>query len=256
MPEHLKALVVILVLASVVFAFARQPACALAMAPADFARRRNLWFAITVIAFLAHSFWVYVILVGALLLITAKREQNKVGLYFFLLFTVPPIGAEISGLGGIRYFFAIDYLRLLSLTILLPVSLILRKHAVAEGAKSNYTDKFLAAYIILNLVLQLNVDSFTNTLRHGFYFFIDIVLPYYVVSRSIKDMQGFRDALMSFVVAGMILAMIGGFEFGKHWLLYSSLEDALGVQWGYRNYLDSVGTVRALARTGQPIFLG
>lgn len=256
MPEHLKALVVILVLASVVFAFARQPACALAMAPADFARRRNLWFAITVIAFLAHSFWVYVILVGALLLITAKREQNKVGLYFFLLFTVPPIGAEISGLGGIRYFFAIDYLRLLSLTILLPVSLILRKHAVAEGAKSNYTDKFLAAYIILNLVLQLNVDSFTNTLRHGFYFFIDIVLPYYVVSRSIKDMQGFRDALMSFVVAGMILAMIGGFEFGKHWLLYSSLEDALGVQWGYSNYLERDGTLRALASTGQPIVLG
>jgi len=256
MPEHLKALVVIMGLAALVFAFIKRPACAMATTASDFARRRNLWFAITLIAFLAHNFWIYVMVVGALLLITAARETNKVALFFFLLFAVPPIQAEITGLGLIRYFFAIDYLRLLSLTILLPAFLVLRKRAVAEGAKRSNADMILAAYLILNLLLQLGVDSFTNTLRHGFYVFIDVVLPYYVVSRSLKDMQSFRDALMSFVVAAMILAIIGSFEFGKHWLPYSSLEDALGVQWGYGGYLERDDSLRAQASTGQPIVLG
>lgn len=256
MPEHLKALVVIMGLAALVFAFFKRPACAMATTVSDFARRRNLWFAITLIAFLAHNFWIYLIVAGALLLISAPRETNKAALFFLLLFAVPPIQAEISGLGLIQHFFAIHYLRLLSLTILLPAFLVLRKHAVAEGAKRSNADMILAAYLILNLLLQLSVDSFTNTLRHGFYVFIDVVLPYYVFSRSLKDMQSFRDALMSFVVAAMILAIIGGFEFGKHWLPYSSLEDALGMQWSYGGYLERDDSLRAQASTGQPIVLG
>lgn len=256
MSEHLKSLIVILFLAGLVFAFIKRPACAMATTASDFGRRRNLWFAITLIAFLAHNFWIYIIVAGALLLITAPRETNKAALFFLLLFAVPPIQAQISGLGVIQHFFTIHYLRLLSLTILLPAFLVLRKRAVTEGAKQTNADMILAAYLILNLLLQLNVDTFTNTLRHGFYAFIDVVLPYYVVSRSLKDMQSFRDALMSFVVAAMILAIIGGFEFSKHWLLYSPLEDALGVQWGYGGYLERDDSLRAQASTGQPIVLG
>lgn len=256
MPEHLKSLVVILFLAALVFTFVKRPACAMATTASDFTRRRNLWFAITLIAFLAHNFWIYVIVVGALLLVTTARETNKVALFFLLLFAVPPIQAQISGLGVIQHFFTIHYLRLLSLTILLPAFLDLRKRAVAEGAKRTNADMILAAYIILNLLLQLNVDTFTNTLRYGFYTFIDVVLPYYVVSRSLKDMQSFRDALMSFLLAGMILAIIGTFELGKHWLLYSSLDEALGLEWGYGGYLERDDSLRALASTGQPIVLG
>ena len=47
MAEHLRALSVILVLATLVYAFAKAPACATASTAADFDRRRNLWFGIT-----------------------------------------------------------------------------------------------------------------------------------------------------------------------------------------------------------------
>jgi len=256
MPEHLRSLVAILGLATLVFAFAKRPAVALAITTSDFARRRNLWLAITSIAFLAHNFWIYIVAVASLLLIAARREKNIVGLYFFLLFAVPPISAEITGLGIIRYFFAIDYLRLLSLTVLLPASLALRKQAATERVKPSNADKLLAAYLVLNLLLQLNVDTFTNTSRSGFYFFIDVVLPYYVASRSLRDLQSFRDALMSFAVAGMVLSIIGVFELGRHWLLYAPLADALEAHWGYGNYLERDNALRALASTGQPIVLG
>ena len=58
MPEHFRALVVILVLAGIVFAFARRPAADL-IPHSDFTRRRNLWFALTLVAFFSHSFWVF-----------------------------------------------------------------------------------------------------------------------------------------------------------------------------------------------------
>lgn len=256
MPEHLKALAVIMGLAALVFTLVKQPACAIATTASDFARRRNLWFAITLTAFLAHNFWIYVIVTGALLLVTGRHETNKVALFFSLLFAIPLLQAEISGLGVIKHFFAINHFRVLSLTILLPAFLELRKRADTQASKPTHADLILAAYLILSSMLQLNVDSFTNTLRFGFYAFLDVVLPYYVVSRSLKDMQGFRDVLMSLVVAGMVLAAIGMFEFGRHWLLYSSLDDALGVSGGFGSYLEREGSLRALATTGQPIVLG
>src|SRR4051812_33851802 len=105
MPQHLKALVVILILAAPLFVLAKGPACASAMQPDDFNRRRNLWFAVTLTAFLAHNFWVYIVGVGVLLLTTMPKEKNPLAAYLFLLFAVPAIDAQITGLGVINHFF-------------------------------------------------------------------------------------------------------------------------------------------------------
>ena len=257
MPEHLRALVVILVLATVVFAFAKAPACTLASTTGDFERRRNLWFGITLAAFLAHNFWIYTLVAAALLLFAVAREPNKLAMFFFLLFAVPPISAQITGLGIINYFFTIDYIRLLTLMVLFPAFLSLRTQPDIERFGRSIPDKLIAGYIILNFLLMLTASTFTNTLRHGvFYAFIDIFLPYYVASRALKNLQGFRDALMGFVVAALVLSAIGAFEFARHWLLYSPLQDALGTRWGYAHYLDRGESLRAQGTTGQPIPLG
>ena len=258
MPEHLRALVVILVLATAVFVFAKAPACALASTRGDFERRRNLWFGITLVAFLAHDFWIYIIVTAVLLLFTLPREPNKLAMFFFLLFAVPAISAEITGLGIIAHFFTIDYIRLLALTVLLPAFLSLRTQPDVERFGRTLPDKLIAGYIVLNFLLMLTASTFTNTLRSGvFYPFMDVFLPYYVASRSLKNLQGFRDALMGFAVAALVLSAIAAFEFARHWLLYSSLDDVLGVQWGYGNYLErGQGSLRALGSVGQPIPLG
>lgn len=259
MPEYLSALVVILVLATAVFAFAKAPACAVASTAGDFERRRNLWFGITLAAFLAHNFWIFIIVAAALLLFALPREPNKLAMFFFLLFAVPAIPAQITGLGIINHFFTIDYVRLLTLAVLLPAFLYLRTQPDNERFGRLIPDKLIAGYIVLNFLLMLSASTFTNTLRNGaFYAFIDIFLPYYVASRSLKNLQGFRDALTGFVMAALVLAAIGAFEYAKHWLLYKDLEDVLGAQrWGYGNYLDrGQGSLRALGSVGQPIPLG
>lgn len=257
MPEHLRSLVVILALATVVFVFSKAPACALASTAGDFERRRNLWFAITLIAFLSHNFWIYIIVVLAFLLFALPREPNKLAMYFFLLFAAPPIAAQITGLGIVDHFFAINYLRLLALAILLPAFLFLIRQPDTERFGRSLPDKILIGYLVLFFLLLLQVDTFTNAVRRGvFYSFIDVFLPYFVASRSLRTLTRFRDALMAFVVAALVLAAIGAFEFGKGWLLYTALEDALGAPWGASFYLRRGENLRAFGSTGQPIPLG
>jgi hypothetical protein len=196
--------------------------------------------------------------VGALLLYAVPREQNKLAMYFFLLFAVPPFQSQITGLGIIKHFFAIDYFRLLSLAVLLPAYLVLRKEPGVIPFGRLLSDKFILGYFILNFVLMLTASTFTNTLRHAlFYNFIDYFLPYYVASRSMKNLQNFRDALMAFVVAALVLCAIGAFEMVTHWLLYGSLGSALGIVWEWGRYLErGEMALRAQASTGHSIALG
>ena len=81
MPEHLRALVVILVLAVTVFKLAERPLTAAAISLRDYRRRRNLWFAITLIAFFSHNFWVYLAVAGAVIFHFGRRDRNPFALY-------------------------------------------------------------------------------------------------------------------------------------------------------------------------------
>jgi O-antigen ligase len=259
MPDHLKALVVVLLLACTVFVLAKSSACALASDERDYERRRNLWLGLTLTAFLAQDFWIYVCIAGALLFIAASKQANKPAMYFFILFALPPVAAEIPSPGIVENLFAVNYLRLLALAVLLPAFLSLRKQADREPFGRTLPDKLLAAYLVLSFVLQLTSNTLTYTLRHYvFYAFIEVFLPYYVVSRSLRSLADFRDALMAFVVAALVLSAIGTFEFLRHWLLYANLDEALGVRWGLGGYASSGrgDSLRAVASTGQPIVLG
>lgn len=257
MSEHLRALIVIIGLAIVVFVIAKGPACAGAMNAADFDRRRNLWFAITLIAFLAHNFWIYVFFTTILLLVTVSRESNKLAMFFFLVFALPAVAAQIPGPGGINQLFSVHYYRILALTVLFPAFLYLWFKKDSEGFGRSLPDKLFAAYLILQLLLIMQFNSLTNALRHGvFYAFTDAFLPYYVASRSLKNIGEFRDALMAYVAGAFVISAIGAFEAAKGWLLYGALEDALGVPWNLGSYLSRDDTLRALATAGHPLALG
>jgi O-antigen ligase len=257
-PEHLRALIVILALATTVFALARRPVCALATRAEDFVRRRNLWFGVTLLAFLAHDFWVFVLGAGFLAWLSGRREGNPLALYFLVLFAVPAIGAKIGGLGVLEHLFFLDYARLLALAILLPAYWSLRNAPDTLQFGRQLADVLLLAYLALQLALMLGSLTFTNALRHGvFYAFVDVFLPYYVASRGVRSLAAFRDAAAAFVVAALVLSAIATFEFMKHWLLYASLERALGASWPYGNYLmRGADLLRAQATAGSPIALG
>lgn len=259
MPEHIKALIVILVLSTVVFAFAHRPACAISGAR-DFTRRRNLWFALTLTAFLAYSFWLYALIAIPLLVFAYSRETNIPALFFFILFVLPMATIPIPGMGVINYFFDLSHARILELFILLPAFIVLLQRGNAPFFGRTGPDRILAAYMLLTVVLYLRETTVTDTVRQAFYMFIDVFLPYFVISRSLKDIQAFRVALLSLVLAIMVAALVAVFEFSKHWSLYQAVVGALGLGGEYRGifggFILRSGMLRATAIAGQPIALG
>lgn len=255
MPEYIRALIVLSALATVVFYFVKTPATAVAMSIDDFVRRRNAWICITLAGFLAQNYWVFAAIVSLLIYNAAKKDSNKIAFFFFLLLAVPQISVEIPGFAGIRYFFTIDYVRILTAIVLLPVCINVRKQAAEQKSKAFLPDKILAAYIILNLIIQAQYDIATNVVRSILNWTIDVVIPYYAISRSIKDLKGLTEVLMGFVVAATFVSVVGVFEFLRHWVLYLPMGDALGVDWT-SNYLSRGNALRARATSGHPIVFG
>ena len=258
MPEHLRALVVILILSTVVFTLAKAPLCAAAIQVNDFKRRRNLWFAVTLIAFLSHNFWMMCFLCGVVAALGAQRDPNPLALYFALLFAVPPFAAQIPGFGGINYFFDLNYIRLLNICILVPAAARIAMSREARGHAPRATDLLLAGHVALIFVLTLLISNFTGTVRQAFMLALDIALPYYVASRLPLTREAFREIAAAFLLSVAILAALAVFEFAWRWLLYNPLADALGVRWSFGSYLlrGEGGALRALASTGHSIVLG
>jgi O-antigen ligase len=260
MPEHLRALVVILAIAAVVFGLARRPLVACGMAPEDFNRRRNLWFGITLAAFLAHDFWLYSLITAAMVLVYGLRDRNPIALYVVLLFAVPPFGVQIPGFGLINYVFELDHIRLLNLTLLLGALVrSSREPSTPAGpAGTGVAGKLLLGYLGLLIVLTMMLSNFTGTMRTTFMLAVDVWLPFYVGYRTLRSRVALREVAAAFALAGALLAAIALFEFAKSWLLYAALEQALNVPWSMGNYLarGEGGALRALASTGHPIVLG
>ncbi|QXI50130.1 O-antigen ligase family protein [Pseudomonas anuradhapurensis] len=255
MPEHLRALIVILFLASVVFLLARRPACDL-IPLRDFKRRRNLWFLLTLLAFFSHSFWLYLGAGAVILYIAGRREHNPMALFYLLLFLIPPASLQVPGFGLVNFLVELNHIRLLSVCVLLPAALALRRQGDTLRFGRTWPDRLLAAELLLMSVLYLRETTLTDTLRQTFYLYIDVLLPYYVASRGLRQISDFKDTLLAFVLASFLLALIGVAEYVRHWLLYSALVDAMGVPWSMSGYLDRGGSLRASVTTGQAIVLG
>ena len=119
---------------------------------------------------------------------------------------------SIPGFGLINYLLILTHARILALFILLPAFFILFRQSETLSFGRTGADKVLVTYLLLTVLLGLRATSVTDTLRQTFYMFIDVFLPYFVISRSLKDLQAFKDALLSLVVAIMVLAPLAVFE--------------------------------------------
>lgn len=258
MPLHLRALVVILVLAIATFMLARVPITVQACTQEDFIRRRNVWFGLTLACFLSHNFWVFIVVSMAILAYAQRTEWNRFALYLSSMLTLPHLSSQLPGFGVFDQLFTVNQLRMLSLAILLPTYLLLRKSPDVVPFGRLLADKLVIAGILLKLVLTAPYTSLTNLVREEvLYPFLDLFLLYYVASRSLKTLQMYRDALAAFIVGAMIYSVVIAFEFTNYWLLYRGLDVALNaLSHAGQNYLLRAGLLRAEGTGGQSIVSG
>lgn len=253
MPEFIKAYIAIIFLSTVAFYFAKK-ATSNILPEKEFKLYKNSWYVLTSLAFLTMNYWLFWGLSFLFVAIRVKKALYPTGLYMAIIAAVPPINAALSGFGLINYLMYVDYLVMLSMALLLVLFIKIQSSHLPLGRVK--TDIFVISYLLLNVSLNVSGTTFTDILRQSAVLFLSNFLPYYVLSRAIRDKDQLKVTLAAFVFACFPAALIGFFEAAKGWLLYSPLQSALKQFWAFGGYLGRDGALRASSSFGHSIAFG
>lgn len=254
MLAQLKALLVVLALATAIFVIAK-PVWLRFTKPEDFARRRMVWYLLTIVGFASTSFWLYAVIAAPVIWWAAKKDSTPLALFLFLVFVVPPVSKAIPVV-GIKQLFDMSNWRLLVLVILLP-PVLLRLQAAGHGEplRLSLMDLLLLLFGALQLVLFMPYESLTNTMRRGFLFVLDTYLVFFAFSRLLSSRRALTDAMGALCLSACIMALLGVFESLRSWLLYTGIAE----MWGDVNefaWLLRGDSLRAQVATGHAITFG
>jgi O-Antigen ligase len=264
MPVSFKAMIVVVAIAATIFRFAK-PIALQFSTEGDFVRRRNVWFVLTITAFLSPSFWLFVLVAVPLLAWAGKKDTNPLALYLLLMHVIPEIPIEIPVV-GIKSLFGVDLYRLLSLCVLVPTVWRLRKQKDPTRIRGlGAMNGLLLAYGAMQVVLFIHVEApgealaqetLTDAMRRAFLFLIDTYVLYVVASRTCSNRRAITEVLAAFCLACVMMAPVAVFESLRHWLLYFDLSARWGGRDIARHYYIRGDTVRAVVSTGHPLVLG
>ena len=263
MPFHYKAFAIIMLVTWMSFLVAR-PVFLSFMSASDFTRRRNVWFALTAVAFLMPNFWLVVIVSVPLLTYATVKDSNPPALYLILLLALPPLTRTLSIPGVINEILGIDHLRLLALIVLAPEAIRLfntrrpiPEAGLAVGTRTNWTipDALLLSYVTLQCILTFPFQSITASLRLTFELAAFSVMPYFVLSRFLNTRDRIVEAMAAFALGIAVLVPLGIVEFLSGAVLYQGLEG----RWGETHiigYLMRGEFLRAQVGAGHSLVFG
>jgi hypothetical protein len=263
MTSHFKALFVVIVITLAVFVLAK-PLFTQFMRAEDYDRRRNTWLALTLAAFLIPNYWAYAAVAIAVIGYAVSKEPNPSALYLFLLLALPPLSLDIPTFGVVNALLALDHYRMLSLVLLLPAAVRLRRtsrnpaaNLLQEPSRIGWvlTDILIVSYAVLQVALLMPYVSSTSVARGIVLLVLDVLLPYFVISRGCRSRENIVETMASFALAAMVLAPMAVFEFFKSWLLFASLEETWRAM-PLHSYLSRGGFLRATVTMGHSIMLG
>ena len=265
MPVTVKELAIVAVLAAIVFQVAKSFA-PLFISREDFARRRNAWYLLTVVGFLAPNFWLFALVAIPTMFIAGRKDANPSALYLLLLQVVPPVSVPVPMIGMASLFNINNYL-LLSFCVMTPVAWRAFRSNKSRAGRLERLDYCLLAFGLLNAFLYMHAESpdgglypgsTTESLRRFFVFLFGIFIPYFAVSRSVRSRELLLDVMATFCLNCAILAVIAVFESARSWLLFAELAG----RWGgdaiplYQLYVTRGSSLRAMASTGNSMALG
>ncbi len=255
---HIKAIFVIYVLAGGMFLLCSRFYIQRGMSPEIYWRRAAGWMAISTAAFVSTSFWIFAFLLFLIVLLLKLRDKQAIALYAFLAFCIPPYSSPLPGLGAINYLLDLNYLRVLNLGLLLPlcVGLLSSKRSPPSGWM-RIVDLWVIGYILLRLTLiGTSGLPMTVTIREGLGMFIDVVIPYFAVTRSLSTREDVRDVMGALVLGWLAVAPIAVFENLKGWLLYPELIPTLDLKSFRHVHLSRGDSLRAAGPGGHPLVMG
>lgn len=249
----IKALIVVLAVSVATLAFYRKAFVDL-LGKKRFTRFAIAWIAAACCAFLLTQYWLFFVLFAVLLTVLAMGESNKAALFTLLVAALPAYGLAVPGFFGINRFIDTNPQLVLILALLVPLML-MAKHIKPISKLTGGADKFVFAWIVLQLILSARAPTFTHMLRVAVESILAIAPIYYVLSRSPKTIQDIRAMTAAFVLAIIILCATTIPETTLNWHFYTTA----ATNWVgdiYFSYKLRDGALRATASSINPIVWG
>ena len=251
MLENVRALVVVVALGVPSFYILGQLTGPL-VARREFVVWRNVSFLVTLAAFLSIKFFAFTVFLVLICMYVRSSHAKTAGIFFILLFAVPLVDVPIGG-GGIQLLLAVNNGRLLAVFLLLPILFAKRRPNHRNGAAFVAPDLLVVSFTLLQVVLEFRRADVTTVLRVLVTNSFDILIPYFVFSRTITNLSEIRSVVFAFLVAVLPMALMAPFELVKGWHLYAAVANGWG---GDRFYVWRDGLLRAEGAANGAIILG
>jgi O-antigen ligase len=214
----------------------------------------------TIVAFLGHSLLLYIVAIGVFALFAQAYlgggVRGKIATFLLLMLILPPLAFDVGGVGGINYLLELTGPRVLVLALLVgPALKFLGDRTFKRPRWVAGVDLAVITYQLLKIVLMVPHSTVTTSLRSVVESLLDVLLPYYVVSRGIRSEADLRFMLSHLALGCVLAASVGFAEFFVHRNLYSELQWVYGYKWQLTMTLMRGDHVRVQAMTPQPIVL-
>jgi len=218
-----------------------------------FRSRRNIWIILTVLGLISPSIWIYLLIAFPLVYRAARLDPNPAALFILIYFAVPNAQVSIPGLPF--EIFPIGHHRILALAFLVHIFQV--KLSLNSGAKKTFDGMFLLllAFVFLKFGLDTPYRSLTHNLREAILLLLDIVFAFLILSIFSNKKERILDCFSMWVLAAVLLSVVGIFEYFNGWLLFAGIN----ARWGDENvfaFLLRAGNLRSQASTGHSLGLG
>ena len=251
MPEFLRAYIVVFILSSFIFWLLPKLRVKF-IKEVEISQWRNYWLLVTTISFFTPNIWFFCGSIIGMIFYLHQSKTPHLPLFFAISCASPLYTFTIPGFGLVNFLITLNYVSLLVLFLLWPE---IRRRSDQLGITYPFYS-LVITYVVVISILDMRENTVTNSLRLFVTYFIGIILPFMVASKSILNIDLLKKCLFALTLCIAPLALIGCFESLKYWKLYSSaLVNVLGED-SSQSYGLRGDSLRASALFASPIVLG
>ncbi|UVO51479.1 O-antigen ligase family protein [Sphingomonas sp. SUN019] len=175
-------------------------------------------------AWLMPSVTLLYAVMGAMIPLMVRRGGQVAPIYLFSLLLLPPLDQTIM-IGSLKLFdFGVHDALACGATITLL------RYPDRRAARGARFDMPFFAVLVLLIAMTARETSFTNFFRVMVNATLDCALPYYIISRSVRNMDDVRNCMLHLAAVATVLSLILLLEVWKSWPIYNELYGRHGVE--------------------------
>lgn len=201
------------------------------------------------IGFWGHTVWVAYLAVSLAIPIFAKSRADAAAIFAIVIVAMPDMIYQ-SNVGSI-YLFSIGKSTFASLGLV--IAFFTKRQT---DAKSGFHFDLPILLLLALSIFSGRDPKITETIRHALPSLIDLAVPYFLISRSLKSREDLRRFVLALALAAFVMAVVAFFEQRLHWLLYKEIENRLHIATGLSAYKSRGGSLRATAAFPDQLSLG